>query len=113
MVLTYFLLHSNIIQTDFDSPRFYRYLEIATDKTENSVTVALRDRISILDISSPRNEDGATTNPPFPAGFQLSKTLSLSIMVEAAGIEPASREQEPKEPTCLVGVLGLGRGNTR
>ena len=33
-------------------------------------------------------------------------------MVEAAGIEPASKEQEPKEPTCLFGVLGLGLGNT-
>ena len=34
-------------------------------------------------------------------------------MVEAAGIEPASREQEPKEPTCLVGVLNLGLEDTR
>ena len=34
-------------------------------------------------------------------------------MVEAAGIEPASREQKPKEPTCLVGVLDLGIEDTR
>ena len=34
-------------------------------------------------------------------------------MVEAAGIEPASREQEPKEPTCLVSVLNLGLEDTR
>ena len=34
-------------------------------------------------------------------------------MVEAAGIEPASKRQEPKEPTCLVGVLSLGIRDTR
>jgi hypothetical protein len=33
-------------------------------------------------------------------------------MVEAAGIEPASKEKEPKEPTCLVGVLNLGIQDT-
>ncbi len=26
-------------------------------------------------------------------------------MVEAAGIEPASKEDDPKKPTCLVSVL--------
>jgi len=34
-------------------------------------------------------------------------------MVEAAGIEPASRKEDFKEPTCLVSVLNLRQENTR
>jgi len=30
-------------------------------------------------------------------------------MVEAAGIEPASRKEDFKKPTCLVSGLGLKR----
>jgi hypothetical protein len=31
--------------------------------------------------------------------------VTLIILVEAAGVEPASREQEPKASTSLAGVL--------
>jgi hypothetical protein len=31
--------------------------------------------------------------------------VTWNKLVEAAGIEPASRKEDPKEPTCLVSVL--------
>ncbi len=38
--------------------------------------------------------------------------ISATYMVEAAGIEPASRKEDFKEPTCLVSVLTLRQENT-
>ncbi len=46
-------------------------------------------------------------------GFVLPRTLLDYQMVEAAGIEPASRKEDFKEPTCLVSVFSLSQGNTR
>jgi len=37
----------------------------------------------------------------------LNSPLNDRKMVEAAGIEPASRKEDFKKPTCLVSVLNL------
>ncbi len=37
----------------------------------------------------------------------------INEMVEAAGIEPASRKEDFEEPTCLVSVLSLRQEDTR
>jgi hypothetical protein len=61
---------------------------------------------------------GQTRCPPKQIRLQITiqgiyRRISLTEeMVEAAGIEPASKEQEPKEPTCVVGVLSLGIKDT-
>ena len=54
-----------------------------------------------------------TKNPLFLTGYVLYYAVSDYQMVEAAGIEPASRNEDFKEPTCLVSVLSLRQEDTR
>ena len=51
-------------------------------------------------------------NPLFLRGFVLRWILLYCNMVEAAGIEPASRKEDFKEPTCVVSDLNLRQENT-
>ncbi len=51
-------------------------------------------------------------NPLFLRGFILGWILLDYVLVEAAGIEPASRKEDFKEPTCVVSDLNLRQENT-